>query len=83
MDIIPAAELLSLDNPRSLHGQGVLVVNPVQAERAGRREWSYRFVYALLFMTCYLRNGTFYAFYFYRYSVADPGCLSRIPDPGS
>ncbi len=68
MDILPAAELLSLDNSRSLRQQGVLVVNPVQAERAGRREWSYRFVYALLFMTWYLRNGTFYAYYFYGYS---------------
>jgi hypothetical protein len=49
MDILPAAELLSLDNPGGLRRQGVLVVNPVQAECAGRREWSYRFVYALLF----------------------------------
>jgi hypothetical protein len=66
MDILPAAELLSLDNPRSLRRQGVLVINPVQAECAGCLEWSYRFGYALLFMTWYLRNGTFYAYYFWK-----------------
>jgi hypothetical protein len=71
MDILPAAELLSLDNPRSLRRQRVLVVNSLQAERVGRREWSHRFVYALLFMTWYLRNATFYAYYFYGYSPSD------------
>jgi hypothetical protein len=54
VDILAAAELLPLDDPRGVRRQGVLVVNPVQAERASRWEWSYRFVNALLFISSYV-----------------------------
>jgi hypothetical protein len=44
LDFVAAAQLLSVDHPGGLRRQGVLVLDPIQAERPRLGERSYRLI---------------------------------------
>ncbi len=44
LDVVAAAKRLPVDDPGGLRRQGVLVLHPLQAERPGLGERSYRLI---------------------------------------